>query len=410
MTSPATNSVVLRKSVKPNVLHIIDSFDQGGTERQAIQLVRLLHESNHYRVHLACIHDRGVLRSEVERLGIGDITAYPLNSFYNRNFAVQLRRLKRLLREREIEILHTHGLYTNVFGIIGATLAGVPVRIASRRETGFLRNGLRRWGERRAFSLSHAIVANAEAVRRQLITEGVPSQKVITVYNGLNVERFAPPQAVLTREEALARLGLPCEPSRRLVTIVANTRHPVKDHPMFLRAAHQVRDSVPEAAFVIAGEGGLVASLQALAEELGIGRDVYFIGRCERVPELLAVSEVCVLSSKAEGFSNAILEYMAAGRAVVATDVGGAREAVVEGDTGLLVPAGDDAAMAKRIISLLGNPERAREMGERGRRIVQEKFSCEAQLARTVNLYDELMARAAPRWLRSDETIVREGA
>jgi len=153
-----------------------------------------------------------------------------------------------------------------------------------------------------------------------------------------------------------------------------------------------------------------VASLQALAEELGIGRDVFFIGRCEQVAELLAVSEVCVLTSKAEGFSNAILEYMAAGRAVVATDVGGAREAVVEGDTGLLVPAGDDAAMAERIISLLGEPERAREMGERARRSVKEKFSCEAQLARTVNLYDELMARAAPRWLRSDETIVREGA
>jgi len=395
--------------VKPNVLHIIDSFDQGGTERQAIQLVRLLHESNHYSVHLACINDRGVLRSEVERLGIGEITAYPLNSFFNRNFTVQLRRLKRFLREREIEIVHTHGLYTNIFGIIGATLAGVPVRIASRRETGGLRNGLRRWGERRAFSLSHAIVANAEAVRRELITEGVPSQKVVTVYNGLDVDRLAP-QAMLPREEALARLGLPPEPRRRLVTIVANVRHPVKDHSMFLRAARRVRDSIPQVAFVIAGEGGLVASLQALAEELGIGRDVFFIGRCEQVAELLAVSEVCVLSSRAEGFSNAILEYMAAGRAVVATDVGGAREAIVEGETGLLVPAGDDAAMAERIISLLGEPERAREMGERGRRIVKEKFSCEAQLAQTLNLYDELMAKAAPRWLRSNETTVREGA
>jgi glycosyltransferase involved in cell wall biosynthesis len=395
--------------VKPNVLHIIDSFDQGGTERQAIQLVRLLHESNHYRVHLACIHDRGVLRSEVERLGIGEITAYPLDSFFNRNFAVQLRRLKRSLREGEIDIVHTHGLYTNIFGVIGATLASVPVRIASRRETGGLRNGLRRWGERRALSLSHAIVANAEAVRRELITEGVPPEKVITVYNGLDVERFAP-QAMLPREETLARLGLPPEPRCRLVTIVANARHPVKDHPMFLHAARRVRDSVPQVAFVIAGEGELVASLQALAKELGIGRDVFFIGRCAQVAELLAVSELCVLSSKAEGFSNAILEYMAAGRAVVATDVGGVREAVVEGETGLLVPAGDDAAMAERIISLLGEPERAREMGERARRIVKEKFSCEAQLARTVNLYEELMARAAPRWLRGNEAIVREGA
>ena len=116
------------------------------------------------------------------------------------------------------------------------------------------------------------------------------------------------------------------------------------------------------------------------------------------------------MSSKAEGFSNAILEYMAASRAVVATDVGGAREAIIEGETGYLVPSGDDALMAQRIISLLNDPEHTREMGERGRRVVEEKFSCEAQLERTEKLYDELMKRAAPRVLRSIETIGREGA
>lgn len=372
--------------------------------------MRLLHESNRYRVHLACIHDQGVLRAEVERLGLGEITAYPLNSFFNRNFAFQLRRLRRFLIEHEINIVHTHGLYTNVFGIIGAAMARVPIRIASRRETGGLRNGVRRWGERRAFSLSNIIVANAEAVRRELIAEGVPSEKVVTVYNGLDVERVAP-QDTVTREEALDLLGLPREDARRFVTIVANVRHPVKDHPMFLRAARRVRAEIPQAAFVVAGEGELLTSLRQLAAELGIERDVFFTGRCGHVAELLAISEVCVLSSKAEGFSNAILEYMAAARAVVATDVGGAREAILEGETGYLVPSGDDAAMAERLIALLNDPERTREMGERGHRIVKEKFSCEAQLERTERLYDELMAKAAPTsWARNIETIGREGA
>lgn len=395
--------------MKPNVLHIIDSFEQGGTERQAVQLVRLLHESNRYQVHLACIHDRGMLRAEVEQLGIGEITAYPLNSFFNRNFARQLKRLRSFMREREIDIVHTHGLYTNVFGIVGAAVARVPVSIASRRETGGLRNGIQRWGERRAFSLSNAIIANAEAVRRDLVAEGVPSKKVLTVYNGLDVERVAP-QAARSREEALAVLGLPHDEARRFVTIVANVRHPVKDHPMFLRAARRVREQIPQAAFVIAGEGELLESLRELARELGIERDVFFTGRCERVAELLAVSEVCVLSSKAEGFSNAILEYMAAARAVVATDVGGAREAIVEGETGYLVPPGDDALMSERITSLLNDPERTREMGERGRRLVKEKFSCEAQLERTEKLYDELLAKAAPRLSRNIEIIGSEGA
>jgi hypothetical protein len=139
----------------------------------------------------------------------------------------------------------------------------------------------------------------------------------------------------------------------------------VKDHPMFLRAARRVRDSLPQVAFVIAGEGGLVASLQTLAEELGIGRDVFFIGRCEQVAELLAVSEVCVLTSKAEGFSNAILEYMAAGLPVVATDVEPWNAIIERHRCGVCVPLGDARALAAAITRILDDPGEARAMGER---------------------------------------------
>lgn len=389
--------------MKPNVLHIIDSFEQGGTERQAVQLVHLLNESGRYRVHLACLKNQGVLRAEVGRLNLGEIPEYPLNNFYNRNFVRQLRRFASFLRMREIDVVHAHGLYTNIFGMAAAQLARVPVRISSRRETNGLRNGVRRWGERNAFRLAHAVVANAEAVRRQLIAEGVRDEKIVTVYNGLDAKRVAPP-ADLSRREALALLGLPPDEERRFVTIVANVRHPVKDHPTFLRAAARVREAFPQAAFVIAGEGELMASLKELAAQLQLERDVFFIGRCERVAELLAVSGVCVLSSKAEGFSNSILEYMAAERAVVATDVGGAREAVVEGETGYLVPAGDDEQMGARIIALLSEPERARAMGARGKLIVEEKFSCRAQLERTEKLYDRLLSKTAPVEARNVES------
>jgi glycosyltransferase involved in cell wall biosynthesis len=106
---------------------------------------------------------------------------------------------------------------------------------------------------------------------------------------------------------------------------------------------------------------------------------------------LLSISELCVLSSRAEGFSNAILEYMAAARPVVATDVGGAREVIREGETGYLVPSGDDVKMAARLIELLRDPAKARRMGDEGRRVVEEDFSCEAQLARTEELYSRLL-------------------
>src|SRR5256885_15863898 len=113
--------------------------------------------------------------------------------------------------------------------------------------------------------------------------------------------------------------------------------------------------------------------MKAYAELIGQERDVFFLGRCEKVAELLSISDVCVLSSKAEGFSNSILEYMASARPVVVTDVGGAREAVTDGETGYIVPAGDDEAMASRINELLGDTKRAQAMGDRGRVMVDRK-------------------------------------
>jgi glycosyltransferase involved in cell wall biosynthesis len=380
-------------SVRPNVLHIIDSFHQGGSERQAVQLVRLLHKSNQYRTHVACLKGDGVLRGVVVELGVGEIPEYRLTSFYDRNAVHQLRRCAQMLREREIDVVHTHDFYTNIFGMAAARLAGVPVRIASRRETLGMHSKAQKMVERSAYRLAQAILANAEAVRQQLIVEGVRAEKVFVVHNGLDLERVRPQRT--ERDEILALLRLPVARGRRLVTAVANLRHPVKDHPMFLRAAQRVRAAVPQAAFVIAGEGELLEPLRNLAAQFGLANDVFFIGRCQNVAELLAISDICVLSSKAEGFSNSLLEYMAAARPVVATDVGGARETVMEGETGYLVKSGDDGTMADRIIALLINPERARAMGERGRQVVEQNFSCQTQLGRTMNLYEKLLTKAS---------------
>jgi glycosyltransferase involved in cell wall biosynthesis len=382
--------------MRPHVLHLINNFHQGGTERQAVQLVRLLQTSSHDRLHVACLNGDGVLRQEVESLGFRDIPAFPLTSFYNRNALAQLRRFARLLRERGIQVVHTHDFYTNIFGMAAAALARVPVRIASRRETEGLRGRAKKRLERWAFRLAHAIVTNAEAVRRHLVGEGVTAEKVVTIYNGVDFERLQP-RPGWGRHDFLAACALSHHAERRLVTLVANFRHAVKDHPTFLRAAQRVKREVPEAGFVLAGEGELLEPMRILAAQLGLAQDAFFIGRCANVAELLAFSEVCVLSSIAEGFSNAILEYMAAARPVVATNAGGAREAIQDGETGYIVPVGDDQAMAARIVALLRAPGQAHAMGERGQHLVTQKFSCEAQLEQTQNLYDGLLRRTNSR-------------
>ena len=381
--------------MKPNVLFIIDSFEQGGSERQAMQLLTQLHASGKCRVHLACLQNRGSLRAEADQLGIGEINEYALNSFHDLNFVKQLRRLVHFIRENEIDVVHTHCFYTNIFGMTGAFLAGVRARVTSKGETDGFRTPMQKRAERAAFRLSHRVIANCLVVQNQLISEGVSPSRIIQHYNGLDLERLKVRDG-LRRKEALTEFDLPSD--RHYMSIVANLRNPVKDHPMFLRAAAQVRAAVPDAGFAIAGEGELMEGLRELAGQLGIQDDVFFLGRCDRVADLLFASDIGVLSSKAEGFANAILEYMAAGLPVVATDVGGAREAISEGETGFVVASGDDKQMAERIIELLNDPKRARAMGERGKSFVAERFSCDRHLQNTLELYDELLStpKSAP--------------
>jgi glycosyltransferase involved in cell wall biosynthesis len=381
--------------LKPNVLQLIGSFYEGGSERQALQLSRLLRDDGRYTVHIACLDAGGALREEAEDLSASAIPEFRLNCFYDRNMVVQLGRFAGLLKERRISVVHSHDFYTNVFGMAGAALARVPVRIASRRES-VRRPRVQRIMERAAFQMASAVVANCEEVRRQLLDEGLRPDKANTVYNGLDMARVSP-DAGLNRVEILRSFGLPEQSPGPFVTIVANMRNEMKDYPTFIRAARRVHDAVPAARFVLAGEGPLLEGFREDARDAGLADLAHFIGRCDRIADLLSVTDVCTLSSKTEGFSNSILEYMAAGRPVAATDVGGAREAIVEGETGYLVPAGDDEALAGRIVSLLHDPDRARSMGDRGRALIENQFSCEAQLQRTEALYRRLLDRTDAR-------------
>jgi len=371
--------------MKKNVLHIIGSFHQGGSERQTVQLTRLLREDDTYNVFLATLNKEGILRGEVEKIGFTIIPEFPLTSFYNLNFARQLRKCSRFIKESNIEIVHTHDFYTNVFGILAARMAKVKLKIASKRETGGMRSKQQKIVEKRIFGFADAIVVNSKAVEDYLIAEGIPAEKLRVVYNGLDLERLKPKET--DRRKICEEFGLPTGENIKFVTLVANLRHAVKNQPMFLRAAKTVAEKFPDAHFILAGEGELKKELENLAKQLNVSDKTHFIGGCTRVPELLSVSFAGVLTSFAEGFSNSILEYMAARLPIVATNVGGANEAIIENETGYIVESNDDEAMANRLIELLQNEAKARSFGEKGREVVEKFFSCEAQLKKTLSIY-----------------------
>ena len=373
--------------MKKRVLQFIPSFEQGGSERQAVALTRLLKRDETFDVYAATLNSRGPLREEVAALDLSELPEYRLSSFFNPDFILKARACARYLRENRIDIVHTHDFYTNVFGMTAATFAGVPVKVASKRETDGMRTKAQNYVETLAFRRAEAVVANSEAVRKS-IGRVVRTEKVHTIYNGIDPTRF---ELNGDGRQRFISLGLPSTESKRIVTLVANLRHSVKNVPMFLRAARQILDHTGDVHFVVAGEGELEAELRLVATDLGIADHVTFTGRCDDVPALLAASYACVLTSSAEGFSNSILEYMAAGKPVVATDVGGAREAVVDCETGYLVAPDDDAALADKLVLLLRDGDLARLLGNTAGERVRMHFSAEAQLLNTIALYRSLL-------------------
>ncbi|MCB1023743.1 MAG: glycosyltransferase [Acidobacteria bacterium] len=371
-----------------NILQFIPSFHQGGSERQAVQLTKLLLENGEHRIFTAALNKEGVLLEELKQAGVSDIWESKLKSFFDIRFFREAMRCRSLLKKNKIEIVQTHDFYTNIFGILSAKLAGVAVKIASKRETEGVRTEMQKRVERYVFKFADAIIVNSRSVKTYLTENGVEAGKLNVVYNGVDTERLAPKET--DRNTICEMLHLPSDPGIKFITQVANLRHDVKNQEMLLRAAQRIKDDFPGAHFVFAGEGDRRKLLEKTAKDLGVLDKVHFIGRCNSVPELLSISAVCCLTSTAEGFSNAILEYMNAGKPVVATDVGGAAEAIVEGRTGFLVGSNDDAGLADRIGEFLRDDRMASEFGKNGRERICKDFSTSKQTAETLNLYERL--------------------
>jgi glycosyltransferase involved in cell wall biosynthesis len=230
------------------------------------------------------------------------------------------------------------------------------------------------------------VTVNSKAVLSDVIKrDRVRPDKLVLIYNGINSLPFE--VASRRRDKLREEMGL--TGSDKVIIVVANLI-PYKGHSDFLKAARLVFDHIPTALFWLVGDDrGIRNDLEHVASIFGIHERVRFMGQRYDIDSLLAVSNLAVLPSHEEGFSNVILESMAAGLPVVATSVGGNPEAVVDGVTGWIVPPRNPAVMAEKIVDLLGDPQRAISWGELGRRRVKELFSVERMVESHVRLYEE---------------------
>jgi glycosyltransferase involved in cell wall biosynthesis len=257
-----------------------------------------------------------------------------------------------------------------------AWFAGVRRILRTRNNLGYWMTPWHRRLGRLCDALSDGLVANCDACRDAVIAdEGLSPERVVVLENGVDLSRFA---------------DLPAPPHPRRVGVTANLR-PVKGLDVFVRAAAEVCVAHPEASFHVAGEGPLRPELERLADELGVGERLNLPGAVADVPGFLAGLDVAVLPSLSEGMSNALLEYMAAGRAIVATAVGGNVRLIDHGVTGLLVPPGDPARLAAAVGRLLSDPLLAARLGMAARRRAEERYSRVAMVRRFETFYLDLV-------------------
>lgn len=366
----------------PHILLVVDQFPKnlGGGERIVLRLAALLPRYG-YRVSILTffIHSQ----CDVVSSGTCPIYLLPLQRTYDVNAFKAALQLRRFIRLQNVQIVQTFFESSDIWAGIVTKLFSNAKLIWSRRDMGILRTSKHRVAYRLIADVPNAVFAVSERVRRHCIdVDRIDAARVHTVYNGLDL---AANGAEVRSREVGANV--------RIVT-VGNIRR-VKGHDLFIRAAKAVVEQFPATSFSIGGEvlePDYFSELQGLVRDLNLGDHFHFAGGIADPRGYLSEADIFVLPSRSEGFSNAIVEAMAASLPVIATAVGGNAEAVEDGVTGLIVPPEDSNALAAAISHLLQNPLQASAMGKAGRIRAQETFTTEAMMEKIVAVYRNLLA------------------
>jgi glycosyltransferase involved in cell wall biosynthesis len=377
------------------VTSFVTVFGNGGTERQFMNLTRGL-DRRRFDLRFGCLRRWGPYLNEVEQAGI-PLETYPIPRFASVTSVRSQLVLAARLRRRQVDVVHAYNFYGNVFAVPAARLARTPVVIASIRDCTATLTPAQRTVQRYVCGFADRIVVNADAIRQYLVSQQYDGRKIVVIRNGID---FAPFRHRTSDGAFRRELGIPDGvPVLGCVARLAS----VKGLEHLVAAFGRVAAASP-ARLVIVGDGFVdrngtispndpyLAKLMGLARDCGVSDRVIFTGYRADVPAVLPEFDVLVSASLDEGLSNSILEAMAAGVPVIATRVGGSPEAVVDGETGRLVPPADPGALAAAMTDVLATPTAGHRMGERGRQRAHDLFSVDAMVAKTADLYESLFA------------------
>jgi glycosyltransferase involved in cell wall biosynthesis len=365
------------------VFYFTDSRDFGGAEQSLLNLMRGIDRERWQPLLIHHPHP-GIapLIKEAQELAIETWPVPPMPEGWRG--AARVPRFARQLRARRPEVFHAHLTWPRgcKFGLAAAVLARIPAIVATEQlfvETApdksayfqqrFIARGVDRY-----------IAVSGEVARRLDETFQIPLRKLVVIPNGIPVTAFSRPPSPTLRKTLTG-------PVERPIILTLARLDKQKGHPYLLRAAVQV----PDALFLLAGDGPERAGLENLVQQLGIAGRVLFLGYRQDIADLLKICDMMVLPSLYEGLPLSILEAMAAGKPVIATNIGGTNEAVIDGQTGLLVPPADPPALAAAIRKLIENPLLAGKLAAAGKEQVQREFSVETMICRVTQVYDEIL-------------------
>lgn len=369
------------------VLHLITRLPVGGAERLLVDVVRNL-EPGRFESLVCCIQEKGALAAELEAAGVA---VHCLDRMQTKRFdwgAVSA--IKHLLRRERIDLVHCHLYHANLYGRIAAWLAGVPA-VVSVHNT-YTRVKLhRRLLNRLLARVTARIIAVSDETRRDILRyDGVPDEKVVTIYNGIDVRRVA---SGLTRAQARQRLGI----GEQSIAVGCVGRLEEQKGHRFLFEALAIlgREAPPLAARIrtlVVGDGRLRGQLEDQVRALALEPRVTFLGTRSDVPDILKALDLYVMPSRWEGLSIAMLEAMAAELAVIISDVGGVGRVLGNDEFGLRVPPADPRRLAQAIRDLAEQPARREALGRAARQRVVDAFSAEAMIAAISRTYEEAVS------------------
>lgn len=361
------------------IFQILNSLECGGLEKLTLDLSLKLKAQGHTMI-ICCLEGFGGLLNS-RHAGMEMIA---LNKRSGLDLTLPFR-LAEVICQRKPDIVHTHNPGPLLYGTITAKLAGVPVVINTRH------GRAPKHANRFIWSMNTAIVAISVDAKNELLkNNSINPGKVSVIHNGIDLDAF---KSRVSQQEVKKTLGL--ESSYVIGTVSRLSRE--KDQFDLIRAFAMIASFEPMIRLVFAGDGPLKDELAALADNLGIKDKIVFLGFRDDVNTILQAFDIFVLSSLHEGISLSLLEAMGSGLPVIATNVGGNPEVVVDGETGILVPPQDPEKMAEAIMKILKNPDLANKMGHAGRKRVEEKFSLDRMVREYEAIYEECLSKTRDR-------------